>query len=62
MYLKSENHKANSQINKLDSLYNTQVTDLKKTIEEKDIEIKIVKDQLEIHSKLNQQLKWSMWL
>ena len=39
-YLKSENDKANVQINKLDSLYNIQVTDLKKTIEEKDIEIK----------------------
>ena len=52
-YLKSENYKANEHINKLDSVYQKQVTDLKKkTVEQKDVEMKIVKDQLEKHLKV----------
>ena len=51
-YLKSDNEKVNEDLNKLDSVYKEQVTDLKKTVEQKDIEIKIVKDQLEKHTKV----------
>ena len=54
-YLKSENEKANENINKLDNLYQIRVTELKKSAEQNDIEMKIVKDQLEKHLKVKPQ-------
>ena len=54
-YLKSENEKANGNINKLDNLYQIRVTELKKSAEQHDTEMKIVKDQLEKHLKVKPQ-------
>ena len=49
-YLKSENEKCNRDIITLDSAYKTQVMELKIVVDQKDIEIKILNDQLRKHA------------